>query len=88
MIEKITVSSKVRAAGTFNLIGACYDSYRIGFDVTAICRMMKECFHMEPGFILPFETTYDKISGGAAAEISIVMRQERIPAAKCFRKKG
>lgn len=88
MIEKITVSSKVRAAGTFNLIGACYDSYRIGSDVTAICRMMKECFHMEPGCILPFETTYDKISGGAAAEISIVMRQEGIPAAKMLQEKG
>ncbi len=88
MVENITASGSARAGGTFNLIGACYDGYRIGSDVSAICRMMRDCFHMEPGCILPYETTYDKIKSCTAAEFSIVMRQEAIPAAKLIREKG
>ncbi len=88
LVKEIACPPAKKREGTFNLIGACYDSYRVGSDVEEICRLLKEAFGLEPACILPYDCSYDSIRHCTEAECSIVMRKEGIRAAKAVQEKG
>ena len=74
--EAIACPPAEKKPGAFNVIGACYDAFRVGSDTAEICRLMKAAFGMEPACILPYACGYDDVRRCTEAEISLVLRQE------------
>ena len=86
--EAIACPPAEKKPGAFNVIGACYDAFRVGSDTAEICRLMKAAFGMEPACILPYACGYDDVRRCTEAEISLVLRQEGLRAAAVIEKKG
>ena len=87
-VKAIVEQTTETVRGTYNIIGACHDIYRIGSDVNEIKHIMKECFHMEAACILPYDCDYDTIQECAKAELTLVIRDEAIPAGETIALRG
>lgn len=87
-IKAITEKTEETKVGTYNIIGACHDIYRIGSDVNEMKQIMKECFNMESICILPYDTDYEAIKECAKAELTLVIRDEAKPASDIIALRG
>lgn len=88
LAENITAEAGETEKGVYNIIGACYDSYRIGSDVEEIREIMWKCFGMKAGCVIPYDCSFDEVKNCASAELSIVLREEGVKAAKVIAGKG
>ncbi|WP_041138662.1 nitrogenase component 1 [Beduini massiliensis] len=87
-VKAMVEPTKETVIGTYNIIGACHDIYRIGSDVNEIKQIMKECFHMEATCVLPYDCDYDAIKECAKAELTLIIRDEAKQAGETIALRG
>ncbi len=87
LIEQIAEKDVPKKPGTYNILGMSAGAYRSASDLNEIKRLMREAFGMECGACLCEETNVEAIAASGGAEVSLVLRDEALPAAKLLEKR-
>lgn len=87
LIDELARKDAPKKPNTYNILGMSAGVYRSASDLNEIKRLMREAFGMECGACLCLETDIGVIEACGGAEISLVLRDEALPAAKLLEKR-